>query len=106
MALWSKAGARIEWTRMGTWWAAAPKHKWPQEQQFKDWLAKVWEPGFGDRRNELVFIGVDLDEKKLRALVTSCLVSDEELLGVTSGKEKLLDPFPNWLAEARSAALA
>ncbi len=99
MALWSKAGGHIDWNRIGTWWAAVPKDKWPDDSKFQTWLSTVWEKGFGDRRNELVFIGIDLDENSIRKELKSCLLTDSELLAVTTQKTKLKDPFPDWVTE-------
>lgn len=42
----------------------------------------------GDERQELVFIGVDLERDALRARLDACLAADGEPLGA--------DPFPEW----------
>jgi G3E family GTPase len=96
MALWSKAGANMEWTRIGTWWASVPKDRWPTDTGFKDWMDTIWQKGYGDRRNELVFIGCDMAEADIRKGIEYCLLTDDELRAVVSGKLKLNDPFPDW----------
>lgn len=96
MALWSKAGANMEWTRIGTWWASMPKDRWPTDAGFKDWMDTIWQKGYGDRRNELVFIGCDMAEEEIQKSIENCLLTDDELRAVVSGKMKLHDPFPDW----------
>lgn len=56
-----------------------------------------WTEKFGDRRSELVFIGVGLDKEKIRTWLTQALITEEEtaaLGGVERWKE-LKDPFWN-----------
>lgn len=38
-----------------------------------------WDVTFGDRKNEIVFIGQEMDEELIRVLLTNCLATDEEL---------------------------
>jgi G3E family GTPase len=79
MALWSRAGGHIEWAPLGTWWASIPKSKWPDDANFNTWMERVWQKGFGDRRNELVFIGVNMDQDTIRRKIESCLATEEEI---------------------------
>lgn len=102
MALWSKAGGHMEWTPLGTWWASIPKSKWPPNQDFQKWLETVWQKGFGDRRNELVFIGIEMDEALIRSHIDQCLASENEMQDLLSGSFRAIDPFPNWLEELRA----
>ena len=45
-----------------------------QQQIESDWDIK-----FGDRKNEIVFIGQDMDEEILRSLLDACLATTEEI---------------------------
>jgi hypothetical protein len=38
-----------------------------------------WDATFGDRGNEIVFIGQDMDESGIRSELDACLATDEEL---------------------------
>ena len=38
-----------------------------------------WDDTFGDRKNEIVFIGQDLDEKLIRSLLDNCLSTNQEI---------------------------
>ena len=38
-----------------------------------------WDADFGDRKNEIVFIGQDMDETRIRRELEACLATDEEL---------------------------
>lgn len=38
-----------------------------------------WDLTFGDRKNEIVFIGQDMDEEQIRAELNSCLATEGEL---------------------------
>ncbi len=39
-------------------------------------LEKIWDKKVGDRRQEIVFIGIDLDTEKLQKLLDACLVDE------------------------------
>jgi hypothetical protein len=50
----------------------------------------------GDRRQELVFIGIDMDEMALRARLDACLLTRDEHAGGAQAWASLADPFPVW----------
>lgn len=88
--VWSLAGTLGNVSHAGTWWAATPREHWPQDKQSIDWILKHWHKQFGDRRQQLVFIGQGLDEAGMKAQLTQCLIQPEEIEGMTT----LPDPFP------------
>lgn len=88
--LWSLAGTLGNVSHAGTWWAATAKEHWPQDKQGIDWILKHWHKEFGDRRQQLVFIGQGLDETAIKAALKQCLIQPEEIDHMT----RLPDPFP------------
>ncbi|MBL8581231.1 MAG: GTP-binding protein, partial [Rhizobiaceae bacterium] len=91
----SQAGALVRTGRRGLWWAAVPKHQWPQHDEWRSAMKPYLDPIWGDRRQELVFIGCDpMNEAALRAELDACLVSERDFM---PGRwTDLPDPFPNW----------
>ena len=88
------AGSQKVTSRMGRWWAAVPKNRWPEDGSFEEFVMKHWDPMWGDRRQELVFIGIDMDEAKIRSQLDRCLVPEGGF--VPDLWAKLNDPFPAW----------
>jgi G3E family GTPase len=92
----SQAGPQVGWQALGFWWASIPTARWPQDEGWRKEMAERWHPRYGDRRQELVFIGVGVDEADLRRRLDDCLLlegSEKEWAG-------LEDPFPVWRREA------
>lgn len=97
VALWSQAGGTAEYRAIGYWWAATPQNRWPEDEESRDWIMGHWEPPYGDRRQELVFIGQNLDKTAMLAELEACLLTkEEERIGLTEWPERLTDPFPAW----------
>ncbi len=96
---WSQAGAICQNEPAGFWWAAAPKRLWPLEEESVNKILKNWKKPFGDRRQEIVLIGIDMNKEELKKDFDSCLLTDQEFnLGEESWKS-LPDPFPEWNLE-------
>jgi G3E family GTPase len=102
--LWSQAGGSATYEGAGMWYAALPRLEWPEEAEARAQVDHDWQEPWGDRRQELVFIGVELDEARLRAQLEAALLSDEELLLGAATWATLPDPFPPWLDTAADAA--
>lgn len=93
----SLAGAICRTGSIGQWWAAIPTEHWPTQADWRSWLRQHWTPGYGDRRQELVFIGVNLDEAGIRAALDDCLVGPlRPTLFDPEPLKHLPDPFPAW----------
>lgn len=88
------AGAQTVTMGLGRWWAAVPRDRWPDGDGFENHVASKWDPIWGDRRQELVFIGIGMDEAAVRAALDRCLVPASALTPALW--TKLADPFPLW----------
>lgn len=74
---WSQAGKQIEVSAMGQWWASVDRARWPQD--YVDTILQDCEGEWGDRRQELVFIGAHMDQQKIIDALDACLATDEEM---------------------------
>lgn len=79
--LLSQAGGSIVVERIGSWWASFPtkeRNQHPSFQANEEYIMGLWDKIWGDRMNEIVFIGQDMDEKKIRQEMEYCLCTDIE----------------------------
>jgi G3E family GTPase len=98
----SQAGAIVRTSALGFWWAAVPKERWPNDAEWRARLKSRWHGVYGDRRQEIVFIGSGMDEAAIRARLDSCLVDGKAGMNVPEWK-RLNDPFPVWRREHQAA---
>jgi G3E family GTPase len=98
------AGSQTVTSRLGRWWAAVPKNRWPDDGQFEEHVAESWDPVWGDRKQSLVFIGIGMDEAAIRARLDACLVPEDEYVPVRW--QTLSDPFPSWGEHSHEMAFA
>ena len=95
----SQAGGSLRVENAGNWWASMPL---PDRINYQDYaenrqdIESRWHPQFGDRLNELVFIGQDLDTKLLNEELTACLLNDEEIIKYDNN-ELFINPFENMI---------
>ncbi len=94
--LWSQAGGACRVEPGGRWWAAMPEDAVPDDPAEEALLASLWHPEWGDRRQEIVLIGQDMDEAALRARLDACLLTDAEMALGPEGWATLADPFSAW----------
>ncbi|SHI77738.1 GTPase, G3E family [Aureimonas altamirensis DSM 21988] len=91
----SQAGGLVRTGKRGLWWAAVPKQHWPDHPEWKAMMGGLIDPEWGDRRQEIVFIGTDpMDEAALRAELDACLVASESFS--PESWSRLPDPLPAW----------
>jgi G3E family GTPase len=96
VALWSQAGRVMELNPLAVWWADIPPDQWPSDPTQRAEILAHFEGEFGDRRQELVFIGKKLDEAAIRDALDAALMTDAELSGGPAVWSKIHDPLPEW----------
>ena len=103
MAEFSLAGALSSIAPLGTWWAAFPKESWPDNETALQYVKQHWQEPWGDRRQEIVFIGSGIDWPTLTAQLDACLVPEAEATDLESLPD-YHDPFPAWRRSSEQAA--
>ncbi|MGQ9928086.1 MAG: zinc metallochaperone GTPase ZigA [Chloroflexaceae bacterium] len=94
--VWSQAGGACRVEPGAPWWAALPEDAVPDDPAEEALLSSLWHPDWGDRRQELVVIGQDMDEADLRARLDACLLTDAEMALGPEGWKTFPDPFSDW----------
>ena len=90
----SQAGMAVQHEAVGMWWAASPLEDMDSEDLID--IQKDWDPIWGDRRQELVFIGVNLDKQNLIDNLDKCLLNEHEMSAGKNTWQVFSDPFPKW----------
>ncbi|MCX4193192.1 zinc metallochaperone GTPase ZigA [Methylophaga sp. OBS1] len=93
---WSQAGGIARHGFAGMFWRAVPENRWPEDEESRKLIMENWVEPFGDMRQELVFIGQNMDEDEVKGMLDDCLISDEELLAGKALWQTMPDPFPRW----------
>ncbi len=93
---WSQAGGIARHGFAGMFWRAVPENRWPEDEESRQMIMENWVEPFGDMRQELVFIGQNMDEAEVKGMLDDCLISDEELLAGKALWQTMPDPFPHW----------
>jgi hypothetical protein len=64
--------------------------------EFETYLSGIWQEPFGDRRQEVVFIGAGMNQAVITATLDAALLTDAEMLLGPDAWRDLPDPFPKW----------
>ncbi|MBU2112196.1 MAG: zinc metallochaperone GTPase ZigA [Gammaproteobacteria bacterium] len=91
--LWHQAGGIARYNIAGLFWQPVPAAEWPQEAELQDAIMQSWAEPYGDRRQELVFIGQQLDKTAMLAELEACLLTDAELAAGEQHWLQLPNPF-------------
>ncbi|MEM9766003.1 MAG: GTP-binding protein, partial [Pseudomonadota bacterium] len=95
VAEFSLAGALSSVKPLGNWWASVPESRWPEDHAVRSYMQKHWSAPWGDRRQEIVFIGAGIDwpalKGRLDAALLPAMVADR-----VEDLPDLPDPFPLW----------
>ena len=95
VAEFSLAGALSTVSPLGTWWASIPEERRPDHESARTYMQAHWQEPWGDRRQELVFIGAGIDWPQIKLMLDDCLVP-ESLAKNPQTLPDYLDTFPIW----------
>ncbi|WP_299747334.1 GTP-binding protein [uncultured Tateyamaria sp.] len=95
VAEFSLAGALSSVQPLGTWWASVPEERRPTHDSARAYMEAHWQEPWGDRRQEIVFIGAGIDWQTLKARLDTCLVPAVAARG-PDDLPNYPDPFPIW----------
>lgn len=82
--------------RGGFWYAATPARDWPEDPGIRAEIMEQWALPYGDRRQELAFIGIDMDQKFIRECFEDCLLTYAEMKEGPDLWRLIPDPLPDW----------
>jgi len=103
IGMWSQAGGSAEYRPVGYWWAAMSQL--PDDEEMKAAIRADWQEPYGDRRQQIVYIGQDLPKEAMLTALRKCLLTDREMaFGPEEWKERLRDPFPEWIDSRETVA--
>lgn len=94
---WSQAGGIMHHGLAGRWWSSVPKQQWPME--YLEDIESQWQEPFGDCRQEIVFIGQNVEAEKVCLELDACLLTDAELATGPEAWSNYRDDFPQWFAD-------
>eukprot|EP00903_Cladosiphon_okamuranus_P018046 g16607.t1 len=93
---WSHAGGSFEVLCLGRWWASLDRNMWPPGQEAA--VTEDFEGAYGDRRQELVFIGIGVNEAATRGTIVKaldeCLLTDAEMKVYEEARGEPTDSLP------------
>lgn len=95
--IWSSAGGSFKTDSAGVWWASMPFNERIDYATFttnQELIEKDWHPQLGDRKNELVFIGTNLDTEGVKRQLEKCLLSPDELIIWQKNSSVFKDSWP------------
>lgn len=92
------AGRELQCASAGEWWAARDEHA--REHEMPERTRNEWREPFGDRRQAIALMGLEIDPAVLNAQLDTCLLTDAEMAAGEDSWRNLTDPFPSWSSHA------
>lgn len=93
---WNQAGGSLRVDKAGAWWCSMPYGERIRYAAFVDnqtTIERRWDKQFGDRFNELVIIGQELNKQAVETQLQSCLCTENEIAAMKNG-QRFKDRFP------------
>lgn len=91
---WSQAGGASNIGVGASWWSDIPKDEWPDDDEMRKEIEQDFVEPWGDRRQEIVFIGTNMDKDWLIDELDKCLLTKNELSAGPNRWKNYEDPFP------------
>uniref|UniRef100_A0A7S4P808 CobW C-terminal domain-containing protein n=1 Tax=Guillardia theta TaxID=55529 RepID=A0A7S4P808_GUITH len=97
---WSHVGRYFALEDAGKWWADTEEKlleavKVASPSDYEAIMKDDWEGEFGDRRQELVFIGAGMKEEAIRKALDRCLLTEEEMVKFRQELEQVIEAESN-----------
>ena len=73
------AGSECHYSPAGQWWAAHDHADASEHGEIPDRIKQEWVEPFGDRRQAIAFMGIDMNSAELSAQLDACLLSASEM---------------------------
>ena len=87
--IWSQAGCSFRFSLGGQFWVETPVKEHPETLDKSE-----WHPTFGDRQQELVIIGIDMNKEEITKSLKSCLLTKKEMVfGMQKWRRMWKNPF-------------
>lgn len=97
VATWSQAGKITNITPAAYWYSQYDKNnKLVIGVREKKSLQDNWDDQFGERKQEIVFIGCNINKQKLIKVLEDCLLTAKEAKQTVAEWKKFPDKFPRW----------
>lgn len=93
---WSQAGGSLRADKAGVWWCSMPyseRIRYAAFAEHQQLIEQKWDKRFGDRENELVIIGQDMEQEQIIHELQACLCTEAEIKDMEVGLP-FKDPFP------------
>ncbi|WP_339147405.1 MULTISPECIES: GTP-binding protein [unclassified Sutcliffiella] len=92
----SQAGASIMIQGAGEWVASYSEEAKKLTLEEEPELLERWDETYGDRMTELVFIGIEMDQKQIERSLDTCLLTEKEM---NEDWSNLPDPVPAFIVD-------
>lgn len=92
----SQAGGSFRLEKADIWWCSMPYSERMRYAAFvynREYIESRWDKQWGDRMNEIVFIGQDMNKTEMMTDLEKCLLQDTEQY-LFDNKIQFSDPFP------------
>ncbi len=102
LILFSIAGNTLSVEPQAQWLAVSPEDE-ERDFETQEYMARVWKAPYGDRRQEVVFIGSQLDRTALVSRLDAALITEDEMVGGPEYWLSFDDPFREMFRDCQVA---